>query len=38
MTQRFGKWQKYLLNGLDTWETDKVFEKQLYYHGNGLRI
>ena len=31
MTQRFGKWPKYLGNGLDTWDTALVFEKQLYY-------
>ena len=29
MTQRFGKWPKYLGNGLDTWGTAKVFEKRL---------
>ena len=38
MTQRFGKWPKYLRNGLDTWDTTLVFEKWLYYVGNGLRI
>ena len=38
MTQRFGKSPKYLGNCLDTWGTAKVFEKQLYYVGNGLRI
>ena len=38
MTQRFGKWQKYFCNGLDTWDTALVFEKWLYYVGNGLRI
>ena len=38
MTQRFGKWPKYLGNGLDTWDTALVFEKQLDYVGNGLRI
>ena len=38
MTQRFGKWPKYLRNGLDTWGTAQVFEKLLYYVGNGLRI
>ena len=39
MTQRFGKWPKYLVNGLDTWDTAaSVFEKRLYYVGNGLRI
>ena len=27
MTQRFGKWPKYLGNGLDTWDTALVFEK-----------
>ena len=31
MTQRFGKWPKYLGNGLDTWGTDEVFENRLYY-------
>ena len=31
MTQRFGKWPKYLGNGLDTWGTALVFEKRLYY-------
>ena len=24
MTQRFGKWQKYLGNGLDTWDTAQI--------------
>ena len=38
MTQRFGKWPKYLGNGSDTWDTALVFEKWLYYVGNGLRI
>ena len=38
MTERFGKWQKYLGNGLDTWGTALVFEKRLYYVGNSLRI
>ena len=38
MTQRFGKWPKYLGNGLDTWGKALVFEKGLYYVGNGLRI
>ena len=45
MTQRFGKWQKYLGNGLDTWDTALVFEKRLYYvvkwlknSTNGLNI
>ena len=28
MTQRFGKWPKYLGNGLDTWDTALVFEKR----------
>ena len=37
MTQRFGKWPKYLGNGLDTWDTALVFKKRLYYVGNGLR-
>ena len=36
MTQRFGKWPKYFENGLDTWCTASVFEKGLYYIGNGL--
>ena len=38
MTQRFGNWAKYLGNGLDTSDTAFVFEKRLYYVGNGLRI
>ena len=38
MTQRFGKWPKYLGNGLDTWDTTLVFEKLIYFVGNGLRI
>ena len=29
VTQRFGKWPKYLGNGLDTFDTSLVFEKQL---------
>ena len=37
MTQRFGKWPKYLGNGLDKCHTALVFEKGLYYVGNGLR-
>ena len=36
MTQRFGKWPKYLTNGLDTWGTAQEFEKRLYHVGNGL--
>ena len=38
MTQRFGKWPKYLGNGLDTWDTALVFEMRIYYIGNCLRI
>ena len=38
MTYRFGKWPKYLGNGLDTWGTAKAFENRLHYLGNGLRI
>ena len=38
MTQRFGKWTKYLGNGLDTWDTALVFEKRFYYVVNGLRF
>ena len=38
MTQRIGKWPKYLANGLNTWDTAVVCEKRLYYAGNGLRI
>ena len=37
MTERFGKWPKYLENGLDTCDTPLIFEKRLYYVGNGLR-
>ena len=35
MTQKFGKWPKYMGNGLDTWGTALVFQKRLYYVGNG---
>ena len=38
MTQRFWKQPKYLGNGLDAWDRAQVFEKRLYYVGNGLRI
>ena len=38
LTERFGKLPKYLGNGLDTFDTALVFEKRLYYVGNGLRI
>ena len=38
MTERFGKWPKYLGNSLDTWEKALVFEKLLDYVGNSLRI
>ena len=38
LTHRFGKWPKCLGNGLDTWDTALLFEKRLYYVGNGLRI
>ena len=38
ITQRFGKFPKYLGNGLDTWDMAKVCEKRFYYVGNGLRI
>ena len=38
MTQRFGKWPKYLGNGIGTWRTAYVFEKRHYYVVNGLRI
>ena len=38
MTQRFGKWPKYLRSGLDTSDKAIVFDKRLYYVGNGLRI
>ena len=38
MTQRFGKWPKYLGNSLDTWGTAEVFENRLNYVGKGLKI
>ena len=38
MTYRFGKWPKYLIIGLDRWDTALLFEKRLFYVGNGLRI
>ena len=31
LTQRFGKWPKYLGNGLDTWDT-------VYYLRNGFTM
>ena len=37
MTYRFGKWPKYLGNGLGKWNTALVFEKGLHYVGNSLR-
>ena len=36
MTWRFEKWPKYSENALDTYDTALVFEKRLYYVGNGL--
>ena len=38
MTQRFGKWPKYLGNGLDTWDTALVFENRLKNLTNGLNM
>ena len=38
MTQRFWKYPKFLGNSLDTWDTALIFEKQLYYVGNGFKI
>ena len=38
MTQKFGKWPKYLENGFDAWGTARVFEKRFHYVGNGFRI
>ena len=38
VTQKFGKLPKYWGNGLETWDIDLVFEKRLYYVGNGLRL
>ena len=38
MTQRFGKSPKHFGNGLDSYGTALVFEKRLYYVGNGLKI
>ena len=38
MTQRFGKWPKYLGTGLYAWGTAYVFEKPFNYVANGLRI
>ena len=35
MTQRFGKWPQYFRNALDTWDMALVFEKRLFYVGNG---
>ena len=38
MTQRFGKWSKYLGNGLGAFDTALIFENRLYYVENGLCI
>ena len=38
MTWRFGKWPKYLGNGLNTSGSAQVFEKLINYVGIGLRI
>ena len=38
MTWRFGKWSKYLGNGLDAWDRALEFEKRLNCVENGLRI
>ena len=38
MTQRFGKWPKYLGNGLDPWGTAKVFEKRINYVRKDIKI
>ena len=38
MTQRFGKWPKYLGNGLDIWGTALVFEVRHKYVAKDLNI
>ena len=38
MTQRFGKWPKYLGNGQNIWEMATIFVKWLKYMGHGLSI
>ena len=38
MSQRFGKWLKYVGNGLDTWGTSQVFEKRHKLVANNLNI
>ena len=38
MTQRFGKWLKYLGNGIAVWGTAKEFEKMHKCVGNDLNI
>ena len=38
MTQRFGKWLKYLGNGLDIWGTAKVFQVHHKYVAKDLNI
>ena len=38
MTQRFGKWLKYLGNGIDIWATAQVFEVFHKYGANDLNI
>ena len=38
MTQRFGKWSKYLGSGLGAFDTALIVENRLDYVGNILRI
>ena len=38
MAQIYGKWLKYLTNGLNMWELTKRFWKWLKYLENGLDI
>ena len=38
MALRFGKWPKYLVNGLDACSMAYVFQKRPNYVGNSLRI
>ena len=38
MTYRFGKWPKYLGNGLGTFDTALIFENRIYYVRKGIRI
>ena len=38
MAKNFGKWLKYLTNGLINWEMAKIFGKWLRHMGHGISL